>query len=59
VVLQIEVKIVDRVLPPLAWHISQIIVDVFSLIVNACMMNQFRNHWLFFDALYKLIIMSL
>ncbi len=49
-------KIIDCAFSLLTWHISQIIVDVFSLIVNSCMMNQFRNHWLFFDALYILII---
>jgi hypothetical protein len=35
----------NRVPPPLIWYISQIIVDVLSLVVNACVLNQFRGHW--------------
>jgi hypothetical protein len=52
-------KITGCVLPPLTWHISQIIVDVLSSIVNACFLNQFHGHWLFFDALNATITMSL
>ncbi len=36
---QIVVKITDCVPRPLTWHISQIIVDVFFSIVNACVLN--------------------
>jgi len=32
--------------PPLTRHISQIIVDVISLIVSICVLNQSKGHWL-------------
>jgi hypothetical protein len=45
------VKIVGRVPPPLTWHICQIIIDVLSLVVSACVLNQFHVHWLLYDVL--------
>jgi hypothetical protein len=40
-----------RVPPPLFWHISQINVNILSLDVFTCVLNQFRGHWLLYDAL--------
>ncbi len=37
--------------PPLTWHIFQIIVHVFSLIMFTCVLNQSKCHWLLNDAL--------
>jgi hypothetical protein len=45
--------------PLLTWHISQIIVDVLSSIISACVLNESCGHWLLFDALNVIIIMSL
>ncbi len=45
----------NRVPPPLIWYISQIIVDVLSLVVNACVLNQFRGHWLLFNVLSLIV----
>ncbi len=52
-------RITSPVPPPLIWYISQIIVDVLSLVVNACVLNQFRGHWLFSNVLNAIITMSL
>jgi hypothetical protein len=40
-----------RMPPPLTWHIFQIIVDVFSLVMFGYVLNQFKCHWLLNDAL--------
>ncbi len=56
---QIVVKVTGHVPPPLNWHIFQIIVDVLSSIVSACVLNRSRGHWLLFDALNVIITMSL
>jgi hypothetical protein len=32
------------------WDVSQIIIDIFSQIINVCVFNQSYGHWLFFDA---------
>ncbi len=53
------VKISGKMPPFLTWHISKIIVDFLSLVVNVCFLNQSNNHWLFFDALQFAIIMCL
>jgi len=42
---------IARMPPPLTWHISQIIVDVFSPIVCTCVFNQFKGSWLLSDSL--------
>jgi hypothetical protein len=34
-------RIIGCVLPPLTWHIFQIIVDVLFLVVNAYVLNQY------------------
>jgi hypothetical protein len=52
-------KITGCVPPPLPWHIYQIIVDVLSSVVSACVLNQSCGHCLFFDVLNAIIIMSL
>jgi hypothetical protein len=44
---------------PLTWHISQIIVDVHSLVVFTCVFNQFKGHWLLSDALNFAIFICL
>jgi hypothetical protein len=36
---------------PLTWHISQIIVDVLSLVMLDCVFNKSKCHWLLSDAL--------
>jgi len=56
---QITFKVIGHVPPPLNWHISQIIVNVLSLVVSAYVLNQSRGHWLLFDALNVVITMSL
>ncbi len=56
---QIVVSIIGCVLPPLTWHISQIIIDVLSSIINVCVLNQYHWHWLLFYALNATITMSL
>ncbi len=56
---QTIVKVTGHVPPPLTWHIFQIIIDVFSSIVSACVLNQSHGHWLHSDALNVTIIMSL
>jgi len=48
-----------RVPPPLTWHIFQIIVNSFGLIVSTCISNQSKGHWLLFDALNTTMSMSL
>ncbi len=48
-----------RVPPPLTWHICQIVVDYFSPIIIACVLNQFKGHWLLSDALHSTISISL
>jgi len=48
-----------RVPPPLTWHIFQIIVNFFGLIVSTCISNQSKAHWLLFDALNTTMSMSL
>jgi hypothetical protein len=40
-----------QVPPPSTWHISQIIVDVLSPIMYACLFNQSKFHWLLSDVL--------
>jgi hypothetical protein len=55
---QTTMRVINHVPPPLIWHISQIIVDVLSSIVIACLLNQSCGHWLLSDALNLMIIMS-
>jgi hypothetical protein len=43
----------------LTWHIYQIVVDCFSLVVTTCVLNQSRGHWLLSDAFHFVISMSL
>jgi hypothetical protein len=50
-------RIIGCVTPPLTWHISQTIVDVFFPIVSICVLNQSYGHWLLFDALNATMIM--
>jgi hypothetical protein len=44
-------KVTGHVLPPLTWHISQIIIDVLSSVVSAYVLNQSRGHWLLSNVL--------
>jgi len=46
-----------RVPPIFTWHISRIIMHSISPIVSACVLNQFNEHWLFFDMLHSIIFM--
>jgi len=41
---QTTMKVVNQVPPPFTWHICQIIIDCFSLIVIACVLNQSHGH---------------
>jgi hypothetical protein len=52
-------KIIGCVLPPLTLHMSQVIVDVFFLVVSVCVLNQVHGHWLLYDVLNVIITMSL
>ncbi len=52
-------KITKYVLTLLTWDVFQIIVDIHSLNVNACMFNQSHGHWLFSNSLYAIITMAL
>ncbi len=45
------IKVNGKVPPLLALHISHIIMNLFSLVVNACVLNQSNSNWLLFDAL--------
>ncbi len=44
--------------PLLTCHVAQIVVDVRSLVVTTCVLNQSHVHWLFSDALQFAIIMN-
>jgi hypothetical protein len=48
-----------RVPPLLTWHICEIVVDYFALVVTTCVLNQFKGHWLLSDALHSTISISL
>jgi hypothetical protein len=52
------VRISSRVPPPPTWHILKNLVDVFSSMVSACVMNQSRGHWLLIGAMFTTITMS-
>jgi hypothetical protein len=52
-------KVIGRVPSPLTWHVFQIIIDVLSLVVSACVLNQSHGHWLLSDALNVTIFMRL
>jgi hypothetical protein len=53
------IKINGRVPPNFTWHISKIIMHSISPIVNACILKQFNEHWIFFDTLHSTIFMCL
>jgi hypothetical protein len=48
-----------KVPPFLTWHICEIVVDCFSLVESACVLNHYRGHWLQSDALHPAISMNL
>ncbi len=52
-------RVTSRVLPLLTSHIFQIIVDVLSSVISACVLNQFHGHWLFSSVLNVTITMNL
>jgi len=52
-------RVTSHVLPPLTWHISQIIIDVLFSNVRAYVLNQSCGHWLLFYSLNVTIIMNL
>ncbi len=56
---QNDIKINGRVPPIFTWHISKIVMHSISAIVSACVLNQFNEHWLFFDMLHSTIFMCL
>jgi hypothetical protein len=45
--------------PSLTWHMCQIILDYFGIVVFACIFNYSKGHWLLNDALNSTISMSL
>ncbi len=53
------IKVNGKVPPLLALHISQIIMNFFSLVVSACVLNQSNSNWLLFNALQFAITMCL
>jgi len=53
------VRINGRVLLLLIYHIFKIIVDSLFPIVITCVINQYKSHWLLFDALKFAITMCL
>jgi hypothetical protein len=53
------VRMSAKVPPPLTWHICHIIVDFFGPFVFACILNEFRGHWVLSDGLNFAISMSL
>jgi hypothetical protein len=55
---KIIVRIFGSVPPPLTWHISKVLIEVFFPVVNVCVMNQSRGHWLLLDALFVAITMT-
>jgi hypothetical protein len=55
---QIVIRISVRVPPPPIWHVAQIVVDVLSLVVTTCVLNQSHEHWLSSDALHSTITMN-
>ncbi len=52
-------RVTNHVPPLLTWHISQIVIDVLSLVISACVLNQSHGHWLLSNALNVKITMSL
>ncbi len=42
----------------LTWHVAQIVVDVPSLVITTCVLNQSHGHWLLSDALHFAITMN-
>jgi hypothetical protein len=35
-----------------SWHVTQIVVNVFSHVVSACVLNQYYAHWFLSDAFH-------
>ncbi len=56
---QNSMRMTTKVPPPLTWHICQIVVDCFSLVVTTCVLNQSKGHWLLSNAFHSTISMSL
>jgi hypothetical protein len=48
-----------KVPPFLTWHICEIVVDCFSLVAIAYVLNQYKGHWSLSDALHSAISMNL
>jgi hypothetical protein len=55
---QIVGRISVLVPPPPTWHVAQIVVDVRSLIVSTCVLNQSHGHWFSIDILHSAITMN-
>ncbi len=55
---QIVARINVFVPPPPTWHVAQIVVDVLSLVVSTCVLNQSHGHWLSIDVLHSTITMN-
>jgi hypothetical protein len=41
---QTNVQMSSHVSPPITWFICQTIIDCLSLVVSACILNQFARH---------------
>ncbi len=55
---QIVARINVFVPPPPTWHVAQIVVDVLSLIVSACVLKQCDGHWILSYAFHFAITMN-
>ncbi len=51
-------RMTTRVSFGMTWHICQIVVNCFFLVVSAYVLNQYRGYWLLSNALHFAISMS-
>jgi hypothetical protein len=56
--MNVDLHISACVPPLLTWHVAQIVVDVPSLVVTTCVLNQSHGHWLFNHDLHSAITMN-
>ncbi len=52
------VRIYVHVPTPFTWHVAQMVVDLISLVVSACVLNQSHGHWLLTNAFHFAITMN-
>jgi hypothetical protein len=56
---QTIIRISVHVPPLLTWHVAQIVVDVPSFVIIACVLNQSHGHWFLNDVLHSAITMNI